>query len=413
MAHDRRDVEVVVSNADHPNGLGAARALAGAGVRITGLCQDPEAACCRSRVWSRLVPVSAQPGKLLETLAGLGERGPGRQLLLPASDDVVQLVSRNRQALGRHYAFVLPPPDVVDLLQDKTRFHSWAARQGFPVPETRIARSDTELAAILRDARYPVVLKPMCHTPEWETLSPNHKAYLLRSAGDVSRLGFPPFASAPSFVVQRWIEGGDDCVWFCLTYVEANGREAGAYTGRKYLQWPPQLGSTAICAGEANPALLELTRAVWRAAGFRGLGSLEAKYCAEDRRYYITEPTVGRNNLQSYVAVAGGMNLSRLALQDALGTPTPATGPFRGAVWINEPFAIHALRAAFAERKPERRTLRKLLRARRLPAFAHFAWSDPLPFFGFAQVGLRRLGARLGDAWRPGRRGSARRAGAV
>ncbi len=416
MSRDRRDVEVevLVSNADHPSGLGAARAIAGPGVRITGLCQDPGAPCSRSRVWNRLVTVEAGPEPLLATLLEMGEGSRESCFLLPASDDVVQLVSRSRVALAPHYAFVLPPPEVVDLLQDKTRFHRWALQHDFPVPETRIAENETDLGAILRDARYPVVLKPLCHTPEWEALSPNHKAYKLRSAADLDRLGFPPFVAAPRFVVQRWIEGGDDCVRFCLTYVDARGREVGAYAGRKYLQWPPELGSTAICAGEANPDLLELTRSVWRAAGFRGLGSLEAKYCAADGRYYITEPTVGRNNLQSYVAVAGGVNLSRLALEDALGLPASAAPRARQAVWIHEPVAAQALRAAFAERRPERWHVRHLLGVRRRVAFAHFHWTDPLPFAGFVLALVRRLASAVVLPRRgPSRSGKARPARAV
>ncbi len=414
MSHDRQDVEVLVSNADHPNGLGAARALASTGVRITGLCQDPEAPCSRSRVWNRLVVVDGRQESLVATLVELGGGRAERAFLLPASDDVVQLVSRNRDALSRHYAFVLPPPEVVDLLQDKTQFHVWAVQRGLPVPETRIAEDEGDLRAILRDARYPVVLKPLCHTPEWEASSPNHKAYRLGSAADLGRLGFPPFVAAPRFVVQRWVEGGDDCVRFCLTCVRAGGEEAGAYTGRKYLQWPPELGSTAICAGEQNPDLLELTRSVWQAVGFRGLGSLEAKYCAAEGRYYITEPTVGRNNLQSYVAVAGGANLSRVALEDALARPPAPSRPAREAVWLNEPFAIHALRAAFAERKPERRRLARLLSLRRPLALAHFSWVDPLPFLGLARDTLTRLAGSLLSRWRrPGRRGSPRPAKAA
>jgi predicted ATP-grasp superfamily ATP-dependent carboligase len=293
---------------------------------------------------------------------------------------------------------------VVDLLLDKTEFHAWASERGFPVPETHVAENEGDLAAILSDIRYPVVLKPLHHTPGWEEKSPNHKAYKLFSKDALGSIGFSMFDAAPKFVVQRWIEGGDDCVHFCLTYVNAAGDEAGAYTGRKYLQWPPQTGSTAICVGEENPELLELTRAVWQAAGFRGLGSLETKYCIDDGEHYITEPTVGRNNLQSYVAVAGGVNMTRLALQDALGAPVVARTRPRGAVWINEPFAILALREAFARRKPERRTLRRLFTALRSVAFAYFSWADPLPFLDFARASLQRLrGASAAPAGRPAR----------
>ena len=43
---------------------------------------------------------------------------------------------------------------------------------------------------------------------------------------------------------------------------------------------------------------------VMAAANFIGLGSLEVKKSETDDQHYITEPTVGRNNMRSYIAVA-------------------------------------------------------------------------------------------------------------
>ena len=391
--------EVVVTAADHPTGLGTARALAAPDVSLTGLCHSLTAPCSRSRVWRRLVAVPAGSATAaLEALLSLGRAAGGPRVLFPADDGSVELVSRHRDELAPYFRFVLPAPEIVEQLLNKTEFHLWASQRGFPVPETHIAETDAGLAAVLRDIRYPVVLKPLWRTPAWETKSPNHKAYRLLRPEDLGQLGFSPFEAAPKFVVQRWIEGGDDDVHFCLTYVNAQGEELGFFAGRKYLQWPPQTGSTAICVGETNEALLDLTRSLWRETGFKGIGSLEAKFCAAERKYYITEPTVGRNNLQSYVAVAGGVNLSRIALRDALGLPAPARVRPRGAVWINEPFALLALREAFARRKPERRTLRGLLTAFRRVGFAYFAIADPRPWLNLVWLQLRRLGAGASSA---------------
>lgn len=401
-------VEVVVTAADHATGLGTARAAAGAGFTLTGLCQEPAAPTCRSRVWSRLVTVprvlhDTADRAFVEALLRLAHETSGPRVLLSADDRSVHLVSSHREELAGHYSFVLPPAPVVDLLLDKTAFHDWASARGFPVPETRIARGEGDLAAILRDVRFPVVLKPLVHTPEWEALSPAHKAYKLHRKEDLASIGFPPFAAAPRYVVQRWIEGGDDCVHFCLTYVNAAGDVAGVYTGRKLLQWLPQTGSTAICVGEPNPAMVELTRALWGACGFRGLGSLEAKYCREEDRYYITEPTVGRNNLQSGVAVAGGVNLTQLALADVLGRPTPKSPPkARRAAWVNEPFALRAVARAFAERKAERTALLGLARQARM-GFAYLAWADPLPLLEVLRAALARRAPSTPPSARPSR----------
>jgi len=76
---------------------------------------------------------------------------------------------------------------------------------------------------------------------------------------------------------------------------------------------------------------------VFSAADYRGIGSLEAKYSREDDEYYITEPTVGRPNLQSGLAVAGGVNLTAMAALDALGQdPREITSRKRHAMWVEE-----------------------------------------------------------------------------
>jgi hypothetical protein len=45
----------LITAADHPTGLGTARALAEVGVRLIGLGRDPASRFCRSRVWHRIV----------------------------------------------------------------------------------------------------------------------------------------------------------------------------------------------------------------------------------------------------------------------------------------------------------------------------------------------------------------------
>lgn len=57
------------------------------------------------------------------------------------------------------------------------------------------------------------------------------------------------------------------------------------------------------CVGTDNVELAALTADLFRALAFVGMGSLEVKYDL-DGRPWITEPTVGRPNLQSYSAFA-------------------------------------------------------------------------------------------------------------
>jgi D-aspartate ligase len=385
----------LITAADHPTGLGTARALAGLDVELIGLCVDPTSRFCRSRVWSRIITVANEPAAYLEKLLDIGQARRETIALFPTQDALVLVLSQNRQALARHYAFVLPDENTVNLLMDKTAFHQWAQKHQFPVPEGCIVDSQDDLNHALRHIAYPIVIKPLFRTSGWERQSPADKIIKLTTRNDLATIRFDLFASAPRFLVQRWINGGDGNVHFCLVYLDRDGRELGYYTGRKLLQWPRLTGSTAIGVGTDNAAVHELAQSVLSAAGLRGLGSLEAKKSDDDGRYYITEPTVGRNNLQSYLATAGGVNLTRLAFHDALEPGTRVAGERRRkAVWIEEYFALQAVVDSLRHRDLDAVGILRELGKR--PAFASFSPRDPVPlvllFREMIQRRLRRLG---------------------
>ena len=261
-------------------------------------------------------------------------------------------------------------------MMEKTTFYQWAVERGFPVPQSCEVGSPTELDRVLDTVEYPVIIKPVLRTRSWCKLCPVDKVLKLNAKAELARIGFDLFEAAPELLVQQWIPGGDGDVHFCLVYYDRQGRELVYYTGRKLLQWPPRCGSTAVTVGTVNDDVHRLTQDVFREAEFRGLGSLEVKQSSEDKRYYITEPTVGRNDLQSFLAVAGGVNLSAAAYFDAVNSGQAVTAQrARRATWLNE----YSLPAAI--KQSGRFKYRHLLRVfgRRM-SLAYFSFADPMPF---------------------------------
>jgi len=370
-------IRVVITGADTATGLGTARALHGGGIWTIGLATHPDAKFCYSRYWNQLVRVADDNALFLEKLIELGQAGPDRMVLLPTADHQVKVVSDHRDELSRYYDFVYPEPAVVDLLLEKTLFHPWAQQHGFPVPVSHVVGTRAELDDVLARIRYPCVIKPFYREVLWNASVPQ-KVYKLTKAADLEGIGLDLFAVCRQYVVQQWIPGGDDRVYFCLFYIDRQGRELGSYTGRKILQWPPGTGSTAIGMGVVNAEVHRLAWEILSTAGSRGLCSMEFKYALEEDKYYVIEPTIGRNDLQSYLAVAGGVNLSRLALDDArhrsLGTPKSSP---RRATWAEDRMAVLALIQALRARNLPWRTIRRVWSWKW--AFSTFSWFDPLP----------------------------------
>lgn len=365
---------VVIVGADHPTGLGMARALAGRNCRIVGIYRN-STPCYSSKVWDKLVQIKSYD-EIVSHLVRMGQNNKKKAPLFLASDNVVKEVSDQRDRLKEYYLFRLPPKKIVDCFLDKTLFHEWAIENGFKVPASYVCSSQVELEECLKHIPFPVIIKPFEKTELWDQVSPIYKAFLLHHKDELKSVPFDLFSVASKFLVQQWIPGGDGNVFFCLVYYNGNGKKLAEYTGRKLFQWPPLSGSTAAAIGEDNDEVSRITQKMFNLIRFQGLGSMEFKRSEVDGQFYIIEPTVGRNDLQSGVAFAGGINLPAIALADVTGTRAPALKK-RKAVWIHEEGLLEALKAYQKMGILQKRDLFKLLSLH--TKFAILSMHDPLP----------------------------------
>lgn len=373
-------INVVITGADHPTGLGTARAIAETGTKIIGIYSNIESPCCKSRLWHQLFFYNRKSENLFEKLIETGKKLNKKSVLFPVQDSVVQLISENREELQKYFYFIIPSKKKVNLFLDKTSFHEWAIEHGFPVPESFIVSSEKELTSVLSKVKYPVIIKPYLKTKKWDILSPNNKAFLLMKKQDIDFISFNLFNASRKLIIQQWISGGDDCVHFCLTYFNRDGQELAYYTGKKLLQWPPYCGSTAMAVGTLNSEVHDLTKKLFLKACFCGIGSLEFKQNEEDKKYYIIEPTIGRNDLQSNVATAGGVNLTQIALSDIFaGKEKQINYRKSKGVWIEENGVIDAIRQDLTKTKFIFESLTELTTKK--ISFAYFNHRDPMPFF--------------------------------
>ncbi len=383
---------VIITGADTPTGLTTARALQKLPVRRIGVTARPGAPACHSRVWDELVQTEADAHEQLATLRALAESRNFQEkpVLLFSQDDLVQAASTHRTDLQAFFHLPLPDADATDRMLDKTAFQAWAEERGYAVPPSLIVSDREHLEQALSEMPRPAILKPLVRTPAWDSVMPNQKVLWLRDDKDcrdvLSREDL--FQLCPRFLVQSWVEGGDDAVYFCLFAMNAHGAVLDQVAGRKYLQWPPLTGSTAICQAIHDPDLLDLSRTILQEAGLKGLGSIEYKKSAQDGKYYITEPTVGRNDHQSAVALAAGHNPTAALVAHCLGLPPPETasiGTAPSPLWIDE---LGTLRHCRQEGNALR-MLKLVAKSCRhgLPRPLLFRFTDPKPF-GYAAGSL-------------------------
>ena len=308
------------------NGLGVARALARHGVECIGLTGPLPHPAAKTNTCKVIACATWSREAVLRQLVAIGMKQKRRLPLLITKEGPVRWISDAREEIAELYDFRLPARPVVDSLLDKATFARMCEREGWPIPRTWRIETEDQLRDILPELPFPCILKPEVHTHRFGESSPR-KAFKLVDAADLLSTYRMAAQWARGFVLQEWIQGGDDRIAFCLTYAAHDGTLLAAFPGRKLRQYPPECGNTALCAPVPPPwraPIGELTERIWRSVGFSGLGSIEYKMRIGSDQPVIVEPTVGRTNYQNELAVLNGINIPLIAYCDLVALPLPA-----------------------------------------------------------------------------------------
>ena len=252
-------------------------------------------------------------------------------ILFPTMDAIVLYLSEHRYSLLSSIYLSFPSHETVQLLMDKTLFKKFAKQHGFLIPKTFIINNYKEIKEVDKYLKFPILLK----TPQKMYIKGIAKAHILNNKNDLISLYKKIFPLCNTYILQEFIPGGDDQVYFCMQYISQKGKLLASFTGRKIRQWRPLCGGTASCEPAYAPELHELTYEIFKKANFWGIGSIEYKKDPRDGKYYVIEPTVSRVDYQEGVAIANGVNIPYIAYCDILGLPVkPAIKNGGNKAWM-------------------------------------------------------------------------------
>ncbi|HTX93559.1 MAG TPA: hypothetical protein VME67_01205 [Mycobacterium sp.] len=322
--------------------LGVVRSLAHAGIPVYLASDTRFCPAGLSRHCTLLRVPDLEGEGLIDGLLSISGQIGEKAVLILSSDPQVVAVSRARADLEAHYFVALPTETMVDVLVDKAKFQAYAEEIGLRVPRAVVLDRDHAEEA-LDVLSMPVVVKPadkalvLAGAVERAT-----RADTLAEACTVARR---MRSAASSVVVQEWIDGDDDDIYFTLFVCDRQARIVALFTGRKMICTPPLVGSTALCiaATEEHQALAALTQALVTHTHYQGIGGLEFKRHRRTGEFVVVEPTVGRADWQEEIATLCGVNIPAIAYRTALGEPVEPAGPIDSAV---------AWRASFRYRPP-------------------------------------------------------------
>jgi D-aspartate ligase len=323
ISSSHRSVPAVVVGAAGPCGLGVVRSLSRADIPVILADPNPVAPAMHTRLARKHVISSLAGRPLIEDLLALSATIDRPSVLFLTNDEAAMAVSKFRGELEGHYRFRLPSHDCLTSLLHKQSFQQLAERYGFPVPRSTFVRRPSDFGA-LANLRFPCIVKPAVKMAEYLQLFA--RAYKVHSKEEAEAVCSSILPVAPDLMVQEWIEGGDDAIYFCLQYGAADGQAVCSFTGRKLTIWPPDVGETASCtaAPDAHAILGPLTEAFFRKVAFTGIGGIEYKKDARTGAFLMVEPTVGRVDRQEEVATLHGVNIPLAAYCYELGFPMPS-----------------------------------------------------------------------------------------
>lgn len=391
-----------------PNGLGAVRSLARAGVAVRGFDCDPAREGFRSRYGRpRLCPdPTVDPDGLVEFLRGMvrAERRP--PFLLPCNDKFAEFVSVRRSELEPDFVFVLSPPDLFEALLDKAGTYELAARTGLAVPRTVNVVAEPGTAKVVAGPGnggrsipdgfpFPALLKPAMTYTLWGLT--RGKVLVVRNPDEAGRA----LASLPAgvaFALQEVIPGGDDRLIFYNTYRDRSGQALAEFVSRKIRQYPPGFGTATLFESYVDEEVLETGRRLFDGIGHRGLGSAEFKRDARDGRLKLIEVNP-RLWLFHPLSVPAGVDFVLTAYRDATGQSVASqTQAAKTVKWL---LLLRDLAVSLFYWRDGRLTIRDWLASYRGP-MVKALWSidDPLPFlwslWKVAVKAARRASGRFG-----------------
>jgi D-aspartate ligase len=387
----------VVLSLSH-SGYGIVRSLSAQKIPIIAFTKNLNIPECQTGLLQSLFHFQSKTD-LLAQLIELGQRHEQPVLFLTA-DVWVTFFCQHRNQLEQLYKIHCPDNAKTKLLLHKTRFYPYCIEKSYPAPLSAVIESPSDIDALKDEISTPLVMKPFDKNEAWQAAD-LPKAYLIRNFSELNTRFQTLSKIEQRFLVQEYIEGGDDHIFYSLFYFDENSQPLCHFEGQKIRQWPVQLGSTASTARVKNKedqeSIWNLTLKIFTELKYIGFGSIEYKKDARTGQFYIMEPTVCRTNLQTYVATANGINIPLMMYQDLAGVDFGYQPKLteKSYTYVDEYTDLCAIRSL---RKHQGQSIKAALQqSKGAKKYRFYSSKDPKVFLSFCKKLMTRIVKKL---WR-------------
>ena len=313
-------------------------------------------------------------------------------VVLPCSDEGLELVARSRDALHErgHVAIEADDQKLLDVL-DKERTHELAVEHGIPVPRTITVRDADELRQAVEQIGFPCALKPL-HAHEFRRVF-DGKGFVADTWGELEEFFRLSEQAGVEMLVTEMVRGPDRYhSGYC--YLDEHGESLLTFTKQKLRQYPITFGAGVYHVMDWNDEVAELTLRFCRAVGLRGLINVEYKRDSRDGQLILIEAN-HRFTASTALHLAAGLDVPLFVYNRLTGRPLPRVGrPYREGATLWYPLDDFR---AFKEyrRRGEMTTLQYVRSIARPQSFSVASVSDPGPLLLAMKPRVRGLWRRI------------------
>lgn len=362
-------------------GLGTLRSLRLAGIPTYVACPSDDL-LTHSR-WFMPTPGPAPwDGKIGPDALGILRGIPlERAVLIPGADDAaLWLADIPGTDLAGRFPVSSSSRETLEILQDKSRFKEFLAREHIPHPRTYSIASAADIDAIPFAELDRVFIKPTNSQKFSQVVGT--KGIWVKTRDDFLKTWRKLDAKGFKVMAQEYVPGTSADHYFVDGFRDRTGQLAGLFARRRLRIYPPDFGNSSYCESiplaQVKGAVASIT-AILSKLAYRGIFSAEFKRDARNGEFKILEVNT---RAWWYVEFAArcGVNVCRMAYEDALGLPvTPSTRDYPvGAGCVN---MVGDIKTALSPEMGGIKALPKAL-AQWARAYWHvFRLDDPAPGF--------------------------------
>jgi predicted ATP-grasp superfamily ATP-dependent carboligase len=311
-------------------------------------------------------------------------------------------MGRHQKELLERFRFRLPPPAILEALNDKRLETEMIASLGIPIPKT-IAHPPPDPESLEEQLRYPIIFKP--HVFSVQHVFPLKNA-IVRNREELQTF-YEKWPDGISILLaQEVIPGPDSASWICSCTYDETHRLLDCGIKQKLRALPAHFGGSTFAVSKSNPEILELARVLGQKLEYVGHAGIEFRWDHRDRQYKYIEwnPRIPANvGFDEACGLPTVWNSYRVA---AHGRAEPRGRAQRdGVYYLDFKGDFFSQRADGASRGRALLALFSTLVTRRTNG-PYFAWDDPAPGIVVARQFLSNI-FRSAGAKPSGRQGLA------